>query len=353
VQSSIHQNPPPRVERRANMDGPIPATPAQISMFHNVRLSKSIELGSFAILGYDYLLTFSEELALVWKGNLTGIATILYFITRYLVFFDGVIFLIEQFDVAPSIERCQQYFKIIGWSFRVGVFFAQCILILRSYAICKWQKWPVIFLVVVHLGLTAVVWTYNARFSGHVNVAPSPFPSESKLPGCFAKGLNSDNWVEFLVILIDETVILVVTIFYLFRNAGFGKTPLLRTIRRDGILFYVYLQAFSIINIIVIKATPVELHLSFTPHHRIFHAILTCRVLLNMRRAAFPRRGKEGFTTVHGWESDARGCLPIQGNAWEAPPRLKNTTLQGGVTITQEEEVELDDFDPSSSSIKG
>jgi hypothetical protein len=42
---------------------------------------------------YHYLLTFSEEVALVWKGKLTGIATIFYFITRYLVFFDGALFL--------------------------------------------------------------------------------------------------------------------------------------------------------------------------------------------------------------------------------------------------------------------
>jgi hypothetical protein len=61
------------------------------------RLTDKIRLT--AKQGYDYLLTFSEELALVWKGNLTGIATILYFITRYLVFFDGVIFLIGELSI--------------------------------------------------------------------------------------------------------------------------------------------------------------------------------------------------------------------------------------------------------------
>jgi hypothetical protein len=66
-----------------------------------------------------------------------------------------------------------------------------------------------------------------------------------------------------------------------------------------------------------------------------------------MRRAAFPRKGKEGITTVHGSESDARDFHLIQGNEWRAPPRPMNPNLQGSVTVTQGE-VELDDFNPSS-----
>ena len=82
---------------------------------------------------YDYLLTLSEEVALVWSGK-WSLVTLLYFGTRYLVFFDSVVFALgeysilvrallftlffsEIFVIEPPAARCHAFSTFIGCKF--------------------------------------------------------------------------------------------------------------------------------------------------------------------------------------------------------------------------------------------
>jgi len=60
---------------------------------------------------------------------------------------------------------------------------------------------------------------------------------------------------------------------------------LFRTIYLDGIMFYVYLSVSSLINIIVLNITQNYLNSSIVSFHRALHAILTARLVINIRRA--------------------------------------------------------------------
>jgi len=63
-------------------------------------------------------------------------------------------------------------------------------------------------------------------------------------------------------------------------NRGRG---LFSVLVRDGVLFYVYLLAFSIVNIAVVLAAPRYLANILTTMQRAIHSSLSARVVLNLR----------------------------------------------------------------------
>jgi len=270
------------------------------SDFSTLRISHAIQLSGFITVVYDYLLTFSEEVALIWRGR-WGLASILYLFTRYLVFIDSAVFLVLALDLDAPPSRCHTYLAFVGWCWCIGLFVAQSILILRTYAICNSNRYLIIALVIVHIASNAAVWTINSQFLKAVTFLPNMYPEASALSGCWMISLapSGDLWVSYLVILLNETVIVVTTILYILRDGGYGCTPLVRTVQRDGVFFYIYLQALSIFNILFIRFATPDFHLNATIQslHRVFHAILTARMLLNIRRAAFPDQGLEGITS--------------------------------------------------------
>jgi len=258
-----------------------------------LQFSHAFQLASLAILVYDYLLTFSEEIALMWRGR-WGIASVLYLCTRVLGFIDSPLVFAIAFDSRAPPSQCHMYLVCAGWVWCIGVLVAQSILILRTYAICNWNRCLITALLMVHVGTNATVWTSNYWF-----VEGKPFIlNKNGLSGCwlYIDPSNDRLWISYLLIFLNETVIVITTVFYIFRDGGYGYTPLIRTIRRDGIIFYVYLQALSILNILFIRFGPPNFHLIAVAQsfHKVLHGLLTARMLLNMRRAA--STSPEGIT---------------------------------------------------------
>jgi len=119
-----------------------------------LRIATAIQLAGFTFLTYDYLLTFSEEVDLIWRRKLNSVSP-LYLSTRCLVFIDSAVYLLATFDANPSIPKCRLYVKLIVWSWFIGVFIAQSILLLRTFVICHWDRCVVILLLLIHFGCSA------------------------------------------------------------------------------------------------------------------------------------------------------------------------------------------------------
>jgi len=138
-----------------------------------------------------------------------------------------------------------------------------------------------------------------------VSLVLSTSPSREAFPGCFVK--QSDRLVGgffYLFMLLFETVIFVMTSYKSLRNSKQNTSAVVRTVYRDGIVFYAYLlctplpmlgmcdinltvhcKGVSIVNIAVINAAPPELQTCMTGIHRVLHAVLSERIILNIRSA--------------------------------------------------------------------
>jgi len=130
-----------------------------------------------------------------------------------------------------------------------------------------------------------------------VRFIPIPDSIGPAFPTCAITTSRREFWLAYLAVLIDETAMMFVTMFHILREGGFGYTPLVRTVQRDGIIFYLYLQVLVVFNIIFIKSGALDTDLPAASIHRIIHAVLTSRMLLNMRRAALRKRGQGGTST--------------------------------------------------------
>jgi len=286
-----------------------------LTAFRQLQVYKLMQVSSFTLLCFDYFLTFTEEVELIWKRK-WGLASVLYIATRYLPFFDTIVLQVELFDPNPTPFRCKAYFHCICWSYCTGIAVAESILTLRTYAICKKNKIILAILICTQLVTTGMAYYYTNIFLKALRFAPSPFPTELGYTGCFVSQANDSIWLDYLLTLITEGVILGMTIGYILYQGGYNYSPFVRRIQRDGIMFYVYLQVFSIANIIVLHVTPLPLHLSACSFHRILHASLTARLLLNIRRAAIPSemdtKNSSGSSSEGPNGIELHGLRPIQ-----------------------------------------
>jgi len=283
----------------------LPLLPSSLlTVFNELRLLKYFQVSSQTVFVFDYLITFPDEVEFVWNGKANP-AAVLFFITRYLPFIDGIFLLAEQFLPNPSRSTCLALFHLEGWFYLSGFFMASSILILRTYAIWKSNKY-------IAYGLTALLIACTAG-GGYflekslLSLTFIPSPSKSVFPGCFIINFERILWISYLLILVFHSVILVLTLLRVIQQRRMKHSSLFRTIYRDGSLCYIYLFGVSFVNIVVLNNAPISLEISLVSFHRVMNAILIGRLVINIRRAATqsprdlelsPTPGASGYNRV-------------------------------------------------------
>ncbi|KAK0472714.1 hypothetical protein IW261DRAFT_1506543 [Armillaria novae-zelandiae] len=168
-------------------------------------------LSSVTLLLYDYTLTLSLEVDLVWRAP-WNLLKLFYIVQRYLPFFDTA-FLVLHHQFAPelSIRYCQ---------------------ISHSMSGCKLSI-PVLMSVVI---LTARVWA-SMKFG------PAPLPSL----GCFVT--RSDNvlylcWTFLMIYDAGKEPVFFVILLLMTEpreDKTGGDSALFNVVFRDGVMYYAYL----------------------------------------------------------------------------------------------------------------
>ncbi|KIJ27282.1 hypothetical protein M422DRAFT_784968 [Sphaerobolus stellatus SS14] len=107
------------------------------------RLTTYCTLVAVAILFFDHFLTLSSEIRFIWPAR-WSFGKVLYFLTKYLVFFDVAITLFIYF--APkriSPATCNTLYRIESISYTVGIAIAELILAFRTWTIWWNHRWIV------------------------------------------------------------------------------------------------------------------------------------------------------------------------------------------------------------------
>ncbi|KAF9490313.1 hypothetical protein BDN71DRAFT_203405 [Pleurotus eryngii] len=90
-----------------------------------LRQQQYLEASAVALLIYDYLTTFGDEVAFVWKRP-KGMGTVLYVLNRYPAFVDLTSTLYSDTVVLGlSQQQCTLFDKAEGYSFMVGICIAE------------------------------------------------------------------------------------------------------------------------------------------------------------------------------------------------------------------------------------
>ncbi|KAI5122261.1 hypothetical protein M0805_007125 [Coniferiporia weirii] len=242
-----------------------------------------------ALLVYDvFCVTFEEEVSLVWPSP-WNYGKVIFFLNRYLPFVDT--FLSLHLLLGKNTDQeCLLGFRAVTWLIVVGIFISELILMMRTYAF--WGARRLILIILVTLGLAVFVPAIVA-----VQIEVSSYAYRADSTGCTkTKASSPIIFVAFLLLIICETTIVILTLIVVRRDHRRTRSPLVQQMYKDGLLYYIYLISFSIVNLLIAVAAPPDFANWLTTPQRVLHSLLCTRVLLHIR-AHGTNSDEEVFTT--------------------------------------------------------
>ncbi|KAF8887424.1 hypothetical protein CPB85DRAFT_1441729 [Mucidula mucida] len=258
---------------------------ALITALEHMQIVTYFDVASTALLVHEYILTFEQEVTLIWPSA-WNITKILYLLTRYLPFVDAVLVLWHQFTPNMPLDQCYLAYKSTGWMFTISFAMAEVILTIRTWAVWNRNRLLTFALPIFYIACWAPDFTFMGIFLDSMRFGVPPIEN---FQGCLVTAGNPIlSWCWILLMIYEGVMLLLMAIkaFGEFRNVHAGTPQLLAGILKDGILYYLYLFVLSTINVVIIRVLPILQHdfaNLFSFFERVIHAVLTCRVIINIR----------------------------------------------------------------------
>jgi len=219
---------------------------------------------------------------LIWPSRF-NLIKFLFFLTRYLPFFDVSLVLYYQLKPFITVNQCKVTYFPAGWCIVIGIATAEIILVVRTWAI--WGRTRKMGLILAAACLVAIVPVLYVENVFLKSLVFSPYPNRAT-PGCLLTAGSPIIAISFVIIIVFETFLLILTLIKGIQHYRVaGSRGFVTVLYRDGILFYFYLLGFSIVNLIVIIAAPRDLADILATLQRVLHSSLSARVLMNLREA--------------------------------------------------------------------
>ncbi|KAK7034026.1 hypothetical protein VNI00_012457 [Paramarasmius palmivorus] len=259
---------------------------AMLDYMQKLYVVVSIEYASVTILIFDYLLTISREIDLVWIGSPWNFGRILFFLTRYTPFIGGFLTLYVDVIRDAGLARCARLTQSAVYFTLADIIIAEVILTVRVWAIWNGNRKVKVFLFAVAASLASVAISKIAK----VEVAQNTFGEDlHTVYGVCPPYFASTNALSvcYMVLVSYESVILTLTVIKAAGHYGAGTSSFIRIFFRDGISYNFFILACSVANIIVRYKTTSEFVNLLTSMQPVIHSVLTSRMLLHLRQVIF------------------------------------------------------------------
>ncbi|KIP07404.1 hypothetical protein PHLGIDRAFT_423189 [Phlebiopsis gigantea 11061_1 CR5-6] len=226
------------------------------------QLDAYFNAGALSLLAYDFTLTFDDEVELIWKTR-WNLTKVLWFLTRYPAFIDSTLSIYHQVGTNVAIRTCGMLYSISGWMFLWGIWIAEIILIIRTWAIWGRNHYigGTLFTLLCGLWIVSAVYLNQFLHSFTFVLAKNISPI---LTGCVITSSGDQLWISFVILMIFESIILTLTAIKGIQQFRRSSSPLVTSLYRDGMIFYVYLFGISVINVSVLLAAPAEYSILIT-----------------------------------------------------------------------------------------
>lgn len=259
-----------------------PPSPDKVQQLaRNLLATKYLTAVSFVILLHEHVLTFPLEIERIWKQP-RSLASLLFCLNRYGTLCQLIVLLLA-YNQAWSERVCGSWFRFAPGLYVISIGFAECILILRTYALYCRDKLVLLGLLVL-FGAEMGVMGYCVSIATYLRLLP-PFV------GCIPIGRKPMGVAFYVAPLFTDTVIFVLTVVktarYLRTNV---RTALPRIVLRDGILYFVLILLINLMNVVVYTVAPGSLRALGTSFSQVLTTILISRLQLNLLGESLRRR---------------------------------------------------------------
>lgn len=249
-------------------------------------------VASFALVTYDYLLTFNRELLLMWRSPWSFVK-VLFFFKRYAPFVAIPIALsITIFPLTISEETtCHALLIPSQWLLSLGLYSSEAIIFTRTWALWGRTKYiaiglaMVFFLAITSMIVLGILWQNTVIF--HVTA----FGSESSR--CLLVHDSNLVIVVLGIIVFLEILVLVLTVARMIQDSlseqRTCRSRLVHVLYRDGIMFFTQILLLSTGNIVVSMVASLTStgKISLIVLQLVIHSILSDRILFNLRETQY------------------------------------------------------------------
>ncbi|KLO07776.1 hypothetical protein SCHPADRAFT_634053 [Schizopora paradoxa] len=240
-------------------------------------------VAAIALLFYDTALKLGDEVNHLWFAP-WSIAKLLYLIIRYLAFVDASLIMFYEFHPDNSAQECHLLYQVAMWFMTAGIIFCQFVLIVRTYAIWARNFAVGLYLSIFQVAAIIISIIFCNKSAKELIFIPSPIP---RVVPCIPLQESNISLYAFACVAIFDFNILTLTMLKGYSHYRKSSTPLVRTLYRDGIIYFVVLFTVSLTNVILMRVMNNSPYFyMLTEPQRVLHTVLITRLILNVRVAA-------------------------------------------------------------------
>ncbi|KAF8890392.1 hypothetical protein BD779DRAFT_267657 [Infundibulicybe gibba] len=252
-----------------------------MDVVQDLRFVNYFDVASFTILVYNYILTFSQELDVIWMSRWT-ITKVFFVLTRYIPFFDMALLMYHLFSPDLRGHACSVVFQGTLWLFFICLVIAEGILTLRTWTIWG-RSHPILNIVlpVVFAMFGVSELSMMTVFAKSLIVGPGvPAPP----PSCLVTGKTHAIVICWTILMLHDAFMLAVMVTQGFKTFPlYGNSGLFKVAQRDGITYYCYIFALSILNIVIVLTQSTNYLFLFAPLECVIHSVLTANIIFHIR----------------------------------------------------------------------
>ncbi|CUA67041.1 hypothetical protein RSOLAG22IIIB_02959 [Rhizoctonia solani] len=291
-----------------------PATTAHASLheleisLHHIFASKCLAIAGFCILIYDHLLTFPQEVELVWKQQRSWVS-ILFVLNRYIT---PLVLIVDIYDKGglanflPQSFCVNWYFAESAWNL-VAFGLIHALVALRVHAIWGRPRWLSITLSVLFVIYFVATATIAFKFQIDYAHTVAYYPLFRL---CFAQ-VSPYIWACWLPALVFESFVFILTVIKAVEHSKRKvNTPVVHVLYRDGIIYFIVITLCSMFNMMVwLLAPPTLVALS---KYFVLCVVPTMgsRLVLNLRGSRredlMPTHSGRTTSDEHAYEMNAK-----------------------------------------------
>ncbi|KAG1847954.1 hypothetical protein C8R48DRAFT_413448 [Suillus tomentosus] len=244
-----------------------------ISDLTKLQTVKYVNLGSLAILAFDFCITFSEEVRWTWFRP-WDVIRVIFVISRYLPFAGvGMI----AYDALGVSNQCTSILEesIIHITSMVA---AEALLVIRTWAF--WQKSKRLL-----IGISVyVVLLIAANIA--VDLSPTVLipGEEPPLGTCYFESPRSSA-IQYIFLAMFESMILTLTVYKRFHDYKNFQSGIIVTLYHDDVFYTLCILAVTLANVITGAALPSAYSNMFDTLQVVSHSVLASRILFRLRHS--------------------------------------------------------------------
>ncbi|KAG2137953.1 hypothetical protein DEU56DRAFT_803316 [Suillus clintonianus] len=244
-----------------------------VSDLAKIQTVKYANLGSLAILVFDYCVTFPEEVKWTWFKP-WDFTRVIFTISRYLPF-AGVG--MTAYDALRVSNQCASTLEgnIIHI---IGIVAAEALLVLRTWAF--WQKSKRLLIGLLTYSVLTIVAAIVTDLSPKMLIPGE----EPPLGTCYFESTRNAA-VVYMFLAMFESVILALTVYKRVHDYRGFQSGIVVTLYHDGMVYMLCILTITLANVIVGAALPSAYSNLFDTLQLVTHSVLASRILFRLRHS--------------------------------------------------------------------